>query len=106
MTTYNVIALQQNIVRLNVCHYIIDMSLRHKQTYCIESALPNRKLGVRVINHEPIVQKLPLGPFVLCHPDQNLIRRVTKIYTCTCRTDKISDKCMVSLAREHKIITC
>ena len=37
----------------------------HKQTYCVESALPNRKLGVRVINHEPIVQKLPLGPFVL-----------------------------------------
>ena len=85
---------------------MIYMSLRHKQTYCVESALLNRKLGVRVINHEPIVQKLPLGPFVLCHPDQNLIRRDTKIYTCTCRTDKISDKCMVFLAREHKIITC
>ena len=82
------------------------MSLRHKQTYCVESALPNRKLGVWVINQEPIVQKLLLGPFVLCHPDQNLIRRDTKIYTCTCRTDKISDKCMVSLTREHKIITC
>ena len=38
------------------------MSLRHKQTYCVEAALPNRKLGVRVINQEPIVQKLPLGP--------------------------------------------
>ena len=99
ITTYNVIPLQQSIVKLNVSHYIIYMSLRHKQTYCVESALPNRKLAVRAINHEPIVQKLPLGPFVLCHPDQNLIRRDTKIYTCTCRTDKISDKCMVSLAR-------
>ena len=69
ITTYNVIPLQQNIVKLNVSHYIIYMSLRHKQTYCVESALPNRKLAVRVINHEPIVQKLPLGPFVLCHPD-------------------------------------
>ena len=67
ITTYNVIPLQQNIVKLKVSHYIIYMSLSHKQTYCVESALPNRKLGVRVINHEPIVQKLPLGPFVLCH---------------------------------------
>ena len=59
------------------------MSLRHKQTYCVESALPNRKLAVRVINHEPIVQKLPLGPFVLCHPDQNLlggIQRFTPVH--------------------------
>ena len=69
ITTYNVIPLQQNIVKLNVSHYIIYMSLRHKQTYCVESALLNRKLAVQVINHEPIVQKLPLGPFVLCHPD-------------------------------------
>ena len=51
------------------------MSLRNKETYCVESGLPNRKFAVRVINHEPIVQKLPLGPFVLSHPDQNLIRR-------------------------------
>ena len=82
------------------------MSLRNKETYCVESGLPNRKFAVWVINHEPIVQKLPLGPFVLSHPDQNLIRRDKNIYTCTCRTDKISDKCMVYLAREHKIITC
>ena len=69
ITTYNVIPFQQNIVKIKVYHYIIYMSLKHKQTYCVESALPNRKLGVRVINHEAIVQKLPLGPFVLCHPD-------------------------------------
>ena len=69
ITTYNVIPLQQNIVKLNVSHYIIYMSLRHKQTYCVESALLNRKFAVLVINHKPIVQKLPLGPFVLCHPD-------------------------------------
>ena len=69
ITTYNVIPLQQNIVKLKVSHYIIYMSLSHKETYYVESALPNKKLGVRVINHEPIVQKLPLGPFVLCHPD-------------------------------------
>ena len=68
ITTYNVIPLQQNIVKLNVSHYIIYMSLRHKQTYCVESALPNRKLEVWV-THKPIIQKLPLGPFVLCHPD-------------------------------------
>ena len=69
ITTYNVIPLQQNIVKLNVSHYITYMSLRHKQTYCVESAQLNRKLAVWVINHKPIVQKLPLGPFVLCHPD-------------------------------------
>ena len=69
ITTYNVIPLQQNIVKLNVSHYIIYMSLRHKQTYCVESALPNKKFVVLVINHEPVLQKLPLGPFVLCHPD-------------------------------------
>ena len=61
ITTYNVIPLQQNIVKLKVSHYIIYMSLRHKQTYCVESALPNRKLAVRVINHEPIVQKTSRG---------------------------------------------
>ena len=69
ITTYNVILFQQNIVKLNVCDYIIYMSLRHKQTYCVESAQPNRKLAVQAINHEPIVQKLPLGPFALCHPN-------------------------------------
>ena len=68
-TTYNVIKLQQNIVKLKVSHYIIYMSLRHKQTYYVESALLNRKFVVRVINPKPIIQKLPLGPFVLCHPD-------------------------------------
>ena len=69
ITTYNVIPLQQNIVKLKVSHYIIYMSLSHKQTYYVESALLSRKVGVPVINHEPIAQKFPLGPFVLCHQD-------------------------------------